>query len=91
MPLTRENYSMTDLSRYSPYEITSREEYISSLNLHSPTDKCCICLEKAEFNTKCKHSLCLDCFFNWEKIQVKKTGIVTCPYCRGEIKIEKIE
>ena len=45
-------------------------------------NECSICYELTCFSLSCNHSFCLNCIFNWCKINP------TCPMCRNEINDE---
>lgn len=49
-------------------------------------DSCCVCYEKTNTKTRCKHSLCLKC---WSKLQIiddeEDCLIISCPLCRENI------
>ncbi len=44
--------------------------------------ECCVCLEKCNHLTHCKHSICRGCFSKLSCVNYKKS----CPICRQNIR-----
>ena len=47
-------------------------------------NECCVCYEKSENKTLCKHPICKDCIIK----SLKKDKYFTCPMCRKDYELK---
>ena len=62
------------------YDITKKDDYLECYNYfgisYMNIDDCCVCHEKTQLKTNCKHTLCALC---WNKLKKRE-----CPICRND-------
>lgn len=70
-----------------------RKIFVSLLGINTKQGECPICSDKKElFEThKNGHYNCHDCLTKWIEILRRDTNKPTCPQCRADIKLERIE